>query len=272
VLLEAQLEAAGMSGRSKAAALAGQALDRAVAEDLPAAEAAAGALLSRWAGKPAEALERFRASVDADRRGADRHAAWDREAREADRPLLEELEAEGRTWDARLLAGIAEALTRPSSLAAALDAVYPPLRRLLSADIFGVALWLPDRRALDYALFIEDGVRTRVGMIPVDSPRSLGAWCFREGRPVRINDIDREYGQYLKELSRLTDHQPKSMLFLPLTAHGSCWGIATVQAFGRHAYGPEELARFTVVAGLLSLRIYGLDRSLAGTEAEASKA
>lgn len=268
--LEAAWWLAVGGGKTRAATAVLKVLEAARAAAEPVTAARACRFLADQASRPAAALAYFREAVDWEARAALRRERWSAEAAEADGELLRSFEDERRSGEARHLARLSHILSRSGGLAEVLDAVYPVLQRLVPADIFGVALWVPDRKVLDYAYFLEAGVRTRVGTIGLDSPRSLGAWCFRERQPVRINDIDREYGRYLKERSQLSEHQPQSMLFLPLEAAGERLGIVTAQSFGRHAYGPDELNRLTVVAGLLALRLYGWGRSDGGVPASSA--
>lgn len=268
--LEAELQCllalAQVPGLSKSKALRATrtALEKALAAEVPAAAAQAHWVLSRLTAgqKESESSLAFQAFFDEDQGLKDRAGLWDRLARDEDARVFEESGRGQRRREAELLAAIAGKLSAEPDLSRSLEGVYQPVRSLMAADVFGIALWAPDQAALDYALFIEDGRRTRVGLIPVDSTRSLGAWCFRARKAVRINDIDREYGNYLKELSRLSEHRPKSMLFQPLLSDGDILGIVTVQSFLRDAYGPEAEAHLAVVAACVALRLQGRSRSV----------
>jgi len=181
--------------------------------------------------------------------------ALDRRCQDLDRAFLARRDEVRRLQASGRMADLARSLAVIPTLAQALDSLYGPLGDLMAADIFGVALWVPEKRCLDYALFLEQGHRTSVGLIPVDSRRSLGAWCFRHGEGLRVDDIDLEYSRYLQELSQLADHRPKSMLFEPLVTDRGVVGVVTVQAFARGAYGPEAQARLRILASLVALRL-----------------
>lgn len=264
-ILLALLDGAESPGAVKAKALraAKAAVELADGADVPGARARAQALVSRLTGgrKESESSLAFQASFAADREESHRRARMDREAREADLEILEASRQGRRHREAQTLASIASRLASEEDLSHCLDALYLSLRTLMAADVFGIALLSEGGEALDYSLFIEEGRRTRVGLIPVQSPRSLGAWCFRERKSVRVNDIDREYALYLKELSKLSEHRPKSMLFQPLVAGKEAVGIITVQAFAKGAYGPEAEAQLAVVAACVSLRLQSPKRS-----------
>lgn len=242
--------------RAKAQRAAKSALERASGAELPLGVVEAEACLSELTrGRESESSLLFRRSAEGALHLSRQHSQRERETREADARLFEASSQTRRLLEAQLLAALAGIVSSGGDLARTLDAVYPSLRSLMPADIFGVALWDPGQRALDYAFFIEEGRRTRVGLIPIDSPRSLGAWCFRQQRALRIDDIDRDYSTYLKELSRLSDHRPKSMLFQPLRGLSGPLGIVSVQAFSRHSYGVEDEAYLAVLASCLALRI-----------------
>jgi tetratricopeptide (TPR) repeat protein len=243
--------------RPKALRAAQTAVELARDGGFTSAEAEAHRALSRLTAGPREAepLKAFRTAVDQEKEWEARQRAWDRQARAEDAALLGASGEGRRVTDAQGIAVIAGILSRGQDLARSLDEVYPWLGKLMTADIFGVALWEPGQAALDYSYFIEEGRRTRVGLIPVGSHRSLGAWCFRHRKPVRVNDIDREYRTYLKELSRLAEHRPKAMLFQPLVSDRGLLGIVTVQSFAREAYDTAAEAHLGVVAAVLALRL-----------------
>lgn len=257
--LEAWLALATLPGlgRTKAVRAARTALAKAQSGDIPAAEAEALRVLSELTSSPkeTESSRLFRNYFTGLRALEQRLARWDRLSGDEDRKVLEAADQDRRRRDADLLASIVGRLAHHPDLSRSLDDLYQPLRRLMAADVFGIALWVAEQNVLDYALFMEEGLRTRVGLIPVDSERSLGAWCFRTRKSVRINDIDKEYSGYLKELSRLADHRPKSMLFQPLVFEDQPLGIITVQAFSRDAYGPEAESQLAVIASCVSLRL-----------------
>lgn len=242
--------------RAKAQRAAKSALEKASGADLPQAVVEAEACLSELTrGRESESSSLFRRSVEGAQKLSRQHSQRERETREVDARLFAASSQSRRLYEAQLLATLAGLVSSGGDLARTLDALYPSLSSLMPADIFGVALWDPRQRALDYAFFIEEGRRTRVGLIPVDSPRSLGAWCFREQRSLRIDDIDRDYSAYLKELSLLSDHRPKSMLFQPLLGLSGPLGIVSVQAFARRSYGGEDEAFLAVLASCLALRL-----------------
>ena len=251
------LAGGGFTPRPKALRAAQSAVELAREGEYPSAGLEASLVLSRLGAGPrdSEALKTYRTAMDQQMDLEKRRRSWDRESRRDDSTLLDVSDEGRRVQDAQKIAGIASILCRGQDLARSLDEAYPLVCQLMAADIFGVALWEPGQGALDYAFFIEEGRRTRVGLIPIGSPRSLGAWCFRHRKPVRVNDIDGEYRSYLKELSKLAEHRPKAMLFQPLVCDRGLLGIVTAQSFSRDAYDAASEAHLAVVAAVLSLRL-----------------
>jgi hypothetical protein len=81
-------------------------------------------------------------------------------------------------------------------------------------------------------------------------------WCIENKKPILINDVEKDYSQYIEDLdglmlsSQLSDgaepQRPNSMIYIPLLINQKVLGIITVQSLKIDA-----LNRFTQPKGLV---------------------
>lgn len=185
--------------------------------------------------------------------------------------------------EARLRAEAAEAVARSESerkknvellseigreITASLDfdtifyKLYERVNELADADVFGVGLFHPDRREIEYRLAIEEGKRYAPYTRDTSNPNQFPVWCIEHRQPILINDVATEASRYISgfddEVRPLEDgtmsRQPQSLIYLPLVSKDRVLGIITIQSFEKHAYTEhhlnllQSLASYTTIA------------------------
>lgn len=142
------------------------------------------------------------------------------------------------------------------------ERLYERVTQLADADVFGVGLYRPDRREIDYRLAIEQGKRYAPYTRSTTNPDQLPVWCLTHRKPVFINDVAAEYRQYISRWDetpqRLEDgslsREPQSLIYLPLISKDRVLGVLTIQSFEKGAYTErhlnmmQSLAAFTAIA------------------------
>ncbi len=142
------------------------------------------------------------------------------------------------------------------------ERLYERVTQLADADVFGVGLYRPERQELEYRLAIEQGKRYAPYTRSTTNPDQLPVWCLTRRTPVFINDVAKEYHQYISTWNetpqRLEDgslsHEPQSLIYLPLISKDRVLGVLTIQSFEKGAYTErhlnmmQSLAAFTAIA------------------------
>ncbi|MFW5745495.1 MAG: tetratricopeptide repeat protein, partial [Spirochaetota bacterium] len=107
------------------------------------------------------------------------------------REKSDELEHRNRTL--QLMYSIGSELTAAMELDEIARRLHDRVNELMSADVFGVAFFLEDEAALDFAVVIEAGQRLTPFLLPVSSKESFASWVVRNRAEICLNDAEKEY-------------------------------------------------------------------------------
>ncbi len=158
------------------------------------------------------------------------------------------------------------------------DRLYEHVNDLTDAPIFGVGIYLEDRKLIDYRMAIEDGVRYAPYTRDATDRNQFPVWCLENRAPVFINDVEVEYSKYIEqyehEQGKLEDgtisKAPLSLIYLPLITQDRVLGVITVQSFRKNAYSEDDLNILRTMAAYASVALDNANayRKLNGTVAE----
>jgi signal transduction histidine kinase/DNA-binding response OmpR family regulator len=161
-----------------------------------------------------------------------------------------------------LLSDIGKEITASLDLNTILFKLYERVNQILDASIFGVGLYRPEKRLIDYSLAIENGRRYAPYTRSTDDKNQLAVWCIDHRQPILLNDVAIEASRYIPAYKHTgifledgTEAQPpSSMIYLPLIAQERVLGVLSVQSFKKNAYTEqhlsllENLAAYTTIA------------------------
>ena len=136
------------------------------------------------------------------------------------------------------------------------------MNQIVDASIFGVGLYRPEKRQIEYSLAIENGKRYAPYTRSMDDKNQFAVWCIDHRQPILLNDVATEYSKYIPSYAHtggaLVDgsvaQPPASMIYLPLIAQERVLGVLSIQSFKKNAYTEqhasllENLAAYTTIA------------------------
>ena len=161
-----------------------------------------------------------------------------------------------------LLSQIGKDLTASLDLDIIFYKLYQSVNQLADATIFGVGIYYADKHQIEYRLAIENGKRFTPYHRDTLDKNQFPVWCLENRKPIFINDVSREYAQYIGSYQEpkllLEDgtlsETPMSLIYLPLLAQERVLGVITVQSYRRNAYTADHLkllqnlATYTAIA------------------------
>ncbi len=216
-------------------------------------------------------------------------AAWrmiSRHEREKARRKTEALEAQARTLEAtvnertqeiraqaeeiaaqkdsiELLSEIGKEITASLDLDTILFKLYERVNQIVDASIFGVGLYRPEKRLIEYSMAVENGKRYAPYTRSTDDKNQFAVWCIDHREPILLNDVETEYAKYIptyQDMKRvLMDgsqaQPPVSMIYLPLIAQERVLGVLSVQSFKKHAYTEQDLSLLENIAAYTTIAL-----------------
>ncbi|HEY1809774.1 MAG TPA: GAF domain-containing protein, partial [Acidobacteriaceae bacterium] len=170
-----------------------------------------------------------------------------------------------------LLSDIGREITASLDLNTILFKLYERVNQIVDAGIFGVGLYRPEQRLIEYTLAIENGKRYAPYTRSTDDKDQFAVWCIEHRQPILLNDVEKEYSKYIAVYEHGTlvledgskAQPPASMIYLPLIAQDRVLGVLSIQSFRKNAYTErhlsllENLAAYTTIA-LDNANAYGV--------------
>lgn len=163
-----------------------------------------------------------------------------------------------------VLSKIGQEITSTLNLDTILNTVYESVNDMMDAGIFGIGIYNPDEKTIDYRLAIENGMRYQPYSRTMEDKNQFPVWCIENQKEIFISDVRNEYSNYIEEYTerdiKLEDGSqtitPISLMYLPLMIKGNVFGLLTVQSFKPDAYTSHHLDILKTLASYAAAALY----------------
>ena len=146
------------------------------------------------------------------------------------------------TEQLRILNDVADLITPELSLEDIIATIYLNVNHLIDAFQFAVGIYNEKEEVISYKGMIEDGKRIPDFSVDAFADNRFASWCIRNDKEIFMNDIESEYGKYLKyKPIPLAGSDPKAALYVPLKLHNKVVGLITVRTIRRNMYQQHHL-------------------------------
>lgn len=137
----------------------------------------------------------------------------------------------------RLLSHIAEDISSSLSVETISSKLYENVNKLMDATMFGIGLFNPFNKSLEFKGFVENNQVMKDFSYNVDDPDRLASYCFTNEMTILVNDYSQEYKKYVTGIKPpVSGKDATSIVYIPLYAKGNIIGVFTVQSFASNAY------------------------------------
>ena len=141
-----------------------------------------------------------------------------------------------------ILNEVEELITSDLSLEEITAAIYKNVNQLMDAFQFAVGIYDAGGHTIRYKGMIEDGKRIPDFSVDSQAENRLASWCIRNEKEIFINDMDREYANYLAHKPiPITGCDPKSAIYVPLKLNHKIIGLITVRTIHKNAFQQHHL-------------------------------
>jgi len=146
------------------------------------------------------------------------------------------------TEQLRILNDVADLITPELSIEEITATIYLNVNQLIDAFQFAVGIYTENEELITYKGMIEDGRRIPDFSVDAIADNRFASWCIRNDKEIFINDVDREYGKYLKKKPiPIAGSEPKAVLYVPLKLHNKVVGLITVRTIRKNVYQKHHL-------------------------------
>jgi signal transduction histidine kinase len=134
------------------------------------------------------------------------------------------------------------------------DIVYENVNSLMDAATFLIMIYDEKERKLECKLSIEKGEKLPPFEISMDEKNRFAVWCVDHASPVFMNDVEKEYIQYVPDRARpKAGETVSSLIYLPLMIENRIIGVISVQSFNKNAYTQYQLDMLNNLANYIAI-------------------
>lgn len=168
--------------------------------------------------------------------------------------ILQKEEIEKSHANTRLLSEIGQHIISSVNFNSIFKKLHENVSQLMDADCFGVRIYHPDTKQIEYRYEIENGEQQPTLMVSMDNIDNYSVWCVINKKEIFIYDNINEYHKYTKKIVVPTGDMPDSLVFCPMVIGDRILGVITVQSFKKFAYKPlhvdilKTLGTYTAIA------------------------
>ncbi len=166
-----------------------------------------------------------------------------------------------------VLSKIGRDITSTLNLETILNTVYENVNQLMDAAVFGIGIYNEEEASIEYRLSVEEGKRYQPYKRMMSDKSQLAVWCIENNKEVFINDIEKEFSGYLKDIdltvltsAALEDGSipktPNSLIYLPLQVKDKTIGLISIQSFEKNRYNKYHLEILKTLASYTSAALY----------------
>ncbi|TAD97124.1 MAG: hypothetical protein EAZ97_12945, partial [Bacteroidetes bacterium] len=134
--------------------------------------------------------------------------------------------------------------------------VHQNVAALMDANVFGVGAYNAKDHRLEFRRFIDSGEMIPYLEESLANESKFSVWCFKNQKPVIINDLSIDYKKYLKvDKYDVSSEMPQSLIYLPLISENQPKGVVTVQSFRKNAYSEQSLMVLQTLASYIAIAL-----------------
>jgi serine phosphatase RsbU (regulator of sigma subunit)/tetratricopeptide (TPR) repeat protein len=155
--------------------------------------------------------------------------------------VIKKEEIERSYENTRLLSEIGQQLTSTLNFEKLFIKLHENVNRLMDATMFGVRIYNPVNRTVEYKFEIENGVRHPSETVSMDDEDNYSVWCVKHRKELFINDNLNEYKKYTRQIRVVSGEMAHSLIIYPLMIGERVLGVITVQSYKKNAYTSYHL-------------------------------
>ncbi len=154
----------------------------------------------------------------------------------------------------KLLSDLGQQITSTLNLEEIFDKLNSYITGQMNADIFAVRLFNSTRNVIEYKYALEKGKRLEGFEVSMNDVDNYSVWCVSNRKEIFINDNEKEYIKYVKQIRVVVGEMPHSLIFVPVAVGEHVLGCISVQSFARNAYTDyhldiiKSIATYTAIA------------------------
>ena len=155
----------------------------------------------------------------------------------------------------QVLSDIGRSMTATHDISVIFEQLYDNINRLMVVDTLVLGLHNEVKNTLDFDLYIENNVRQDTFSLDLNNQKSLSVYSFLNQETIKMNDVEKEYKDYIQGVSSSRGTLMLSAMYAPLIDEGIPIGIVSIQAQNRNTYTDTHKVLLETLASYLTIAI-----------------
>ncbi|MEZ4937576.1 MAG: GAF domain-containing protein [Crocinitomicaceae bacterium] len=155
----------------------------------------------------------------------------------------------------RLLSQIGQEVIASHDLEGIFENVEAQVNKLMKAEMFSIRVCDYKTNEIEYTYTMEKGQRMPKVRVSLDDIDNYSVWVVRNNQEIFINDHQKEYKKYTKNIVVVHGDLPESLIFCPLVVKDKIIGVISAQAFQKNAYSEYHLDILRSLGAYLAIAI-----------------
>ena len=161
----------------------------------------------------------------------------------------------------QILNEIGQEITSTLKLEKVLDTVYEKVNSLMDATEFGIGIYHAEKYSLDFSNYYYESKRMAADLdtwVSMEDKNRLSVWCAENKKAVFINDIQKEYTNYISNLDSYKGEGKlllESLICLPLIIEEKLVGLISVQSPKKNTYTQNHLEILQSLASYIAIAL-----------------
>ena len=153
----------------------------------------------------------------------------------------------------KTLIEIGQEITSSLDLNRLLIPLYDRVKTLMQNDCFGIGSYIERDKVINNEFFIVNGKKIKSKAVPLDPEKSLSAWCIVKGKDIFIDDIGKEWRDYVNIKPNGSLNDSSSIIYVPLSVEDRILGFITVQSKQKNAYTEVDLGALKILSAYVAI-------------------
>ena len=134
------------------------------------------------------------------------------------------------------------------------EMIYKYISSFISSFSFGIGLINYEKNIIEYRKFYDNGKLVEPHTRPLSQKNSFSVYCIEKQKTIFINDVKKEYKQYLSQLPDFsTTIYQNSIINVPLTVNNRKIGILAINSVKPNAFTNNDFFKIQSLAAFIAI-------------------
>lgn len=156
--------------------------------------------------------------------------------------------------DIKIVSKIGQKVTALLNLNELVSTLYVSINDMMRAEGFGIGVYNPRMQRIEFKNYIENN-KSSEHFFEMSEKNFLSVQCLDRREPIVINDLFKQYQNYITEPKIRGEKYPQSVIYLPLLFENKPLGVITVQSFEKNAYDDHHVTLLQTLASYISIAL-----------------